>query len=75
MEASSRPPPVQSWRMLVPEIWPAPKKSTHLGRVQFVLAGTARAVQVGYLSDQEAIQWAGSGLAQPRPAAWKTCWH
>jgi len=60
---------LQSWRMLVPEIWPAPKKSTHLGRVQLVISGTARAVQIGYLEDQEAIQWAASGLPQPRPAA------
>lgn len=53
---------VNAWKMLVPEVWPMPRSSRHAGRVQVVIAGTARETQVVYFTPAEARQWAGSGL-------------
>ncbi len=51
---------MNAWKMLVPEIAPAPKPTRHPGRVQVVLGGIARETQVLNLSDAEARAWAMS---------------
>jgi hypothetical protein len=58
---------VNAWRMLVPEVWPMPSKSRHIGRWQIVTAGTAHETQVGYLTPGEAREWALSGVVTPFP--------
>jgi hypothetical protein len=52
---------VNAWKMLVPEVWPMPKSSRHLGRVQVVNAGVARETQVAFFTSKEAREWALSG--------------
>jgi len=52
---------VNAWKMLVPEVWPMPRSSRHAGRVQVVIAGTARETQVAYFTPAEARNWATSG--------------
>lgn len=53
---------VNAWKMLVPECWPMPKSSRHLGRVQVVNAGVARETQVAFFTPGEARDWALSGV-------------
>lgn len=53
-----------AWKMLVPEVWPAPKSSRHSGRVQVVLAGEAYETQVLFAKDAEAREWV---LSDPAP--------
>jgi len=53
---------VNAWRMLVPEVWPMPSKSKHVGRWQIVTAGTAHETQVGFLTSAEAKEWGLSGV-------------
>lgn len=43
-----------AWKMLVPEIWPAPRSSRHAGRVQVAIAGETTETQVALLSGDEA---------------------
>ncbi|MFJ4679163.1 pRL2-11 [Kitasatospora sp. NPDC088783] len=50
-----------AWRMLVPEVSPAPKSTRHIGRAQVVLGGQAHETQVLFMSDAEAREWARSG--------------
>jgi len=52
---------MNAWKMLVPEVWPMPKSSRHLGRVQVVNAGVARETQVVFFTPKEAREWALSG--------------
>ncbi|MDX3519477.1 MULTISPECIES: pRL2-11 [Streptomyces] len=54
-----------AWKMLVPEVQPAPKSTRHIGRAQVVLGGMAHETQVMFMSDAEARAWAmaGSGPA------------
>jgi hypothetical protein len=52
---------VNAWKMLVPEVWPMPRRSNHPGRVQVVIAGAARETQVVYFTPAEAREWAMSG--------------
>jgi hypothetical protein len=52
---------VNAWKMLVPEVWPMPKSSRHLGRVQVVNAGVAHETQVVFFTPKEARDWAVSG--------------
>ncbi|MGA5873990.1 pRL2-11 [Streptomyces cinereoruber] len=52
---------LNAWKMLVPEVHPAPKPTRHPGRVQVVLGGTARETQVLNLSEAEARAWAMAG--------------
>ncbi|MFF9344898.1 hypothetical protein ACF1CG_34730 [Streptomyces sp. NPDC014773] len=54
------------WKMLVPEVTPAPKPTRHPGRVQVVLGGTARETQVLNLSETEARAWAMAGVPGQR---------
>ncbi|RSS57505.1 pRL2-11 [Streptomyces sp. WAC01280] len=59
---------LNAWKMLVPEVHPAPKPTRHPGRVQVVLGGAARETQVLHLSEAEARAWAmagSSGNMQP----------
>lgn len=59
---------LNAWRMLVPEVAPAPKPTNHPGRVQVVRGGRAHETQVLLLSDAEAREWAMGGVrARPRP--------
>lgn len=53
---------LNAWRMLVPEISPAPAPTRHPGRVQIVLGGRAQETQVLNLSDAEAREWAMTGV-------------
>lgn len=71
---------VNAWRMLAPEIHPAPKSTKHPGRAQVVVGGTARETQVLFFTEAEAREWATTGAsataagklpavpAQPAPA-------
>ncbi|MBT2510829.1 hypothetical protein J7I98_34435 [Streptomyces sp. ISL-98] len=54
---------VNAWRMLAPEIHPAPKSTKHTGRAQVVIGGTARETQVLFFTDAEAREWATTGPA------------
>jgi hypothetical protein len=51
---------VNAWKMLAPEVWPAPRSSRHVGRVQMVTGGEAFATQVLYTTDEEAYAYATS---------------
>ncbi|MGW5609478.1 hypothetical protein ACWEWI_25945 [Streptomyces sp. NPDC003753] len=51
---------MNAWRMLAPEIHPAPKPTKHPGRAQVVIGGTARETQVLFFTDAEAREWATS---------------
>lgn len=53
---------LNAWKMLAPEVWPMPRSSRHAGRVQVVIAGTARETQAVYFTPAEAREWATSGL-------------
>ncbi|MFE2513326.1 pRL2-11 [Streptomyces naganishii] len=75
---------MNAWRMLAPEIHPAPKSTKHPGRAQVVIGGTARETQVLFFTDAEAREWATTGRsassdgkrpavpAQPAPAELQT---
>lgn len=45
---------LNSWKMLAPEVWPAPKRSRIPGRWQIVVAGDAIEVQVPMVTDERA---------------------
>ncbi|MEV1040464.1 pRL2-11 [Streptomyces sp. NPDC050204] len=57
-----------AWRMLVPEVQPAPKSTRHIGRAQVVLGGSAHETQVMFMSDREARDWAMAGAKSPAGA-------
>jgi hypothetical protein len=63
---------MNAWRMLAPEVHPAPKSTKHPGRAQVVIGGTARETQVLFFTDAEAREWATTGRsatpARKRPA-------
>ncbi|MFI5945525.1 pRL2-11 [Streptomyces uncialis] len=52
---------VNAWRMLAPEVHPAPKSTKHRGRAQVVSGGSARETQVLFFTEAEARQWAATG--------------
>lgn len=56
---------LNAWRMLAPEVWPAPKKSRTPGRWQIVKNGEATETQVAFLTDEEAREWAVAGKPCP----------
>lgn len=58
---------VNAWKMLAPEVWPAPKSSRHVGRIQLVTGGEAFATQVLYTTDQEAYAYATSAKRVRQP--------
>jgi len=57
-----------AWRMLVPEVHPIPRSTRHTGRAQVVLGGVATETQVLFMTDQEASEWAVSGVQAPPPS-------
>lgn len=58
---------VNAWRMLAPEVHPAPKSTKHQGRAQVVSGGSARETQILFFTETEAREWATTG--KPAPAA------
>lgn len=52
---------MNAWRMLAPEVHPAPKSTKHQGRAQVVIGGSASETQVLFFSEAEARQWATTG--------------
>lgn len=54
---------VNAWRMLAPEVHPAPKSTKHPGRAQVVIGGSASETQVLFFTDAEARDWATTGKA------------
>lgn len=60
---------LNAWRVLVPEIWPAPRSSKHRGRVQVCVAGKARETQIAFLAPSEARALATSGTVAAFPAS------
>lgn len=63
---------LNAWRMLVPEIWPAPKASRHSGRVQVAIAGEATETQIVFLTEQEARELALTGGTESEVAPRQT---
>ncbi|WP_367140610.1 MULTISPECIES: pRL2-11 [Streptomyces] len=66
---------VNAWRMLAPEVHPAPKSTKHHGRAQVVIGGSARETQVLFFTETEAREWATTGKKAadgPKPAALPT---
>ncbi|MCX5434814.1 pRL2-11 (plasmid) [Streptomyces sp. NBC_00257] len=65
---------MNAWRMLAPEVHPAPKSTKHQGRAQVVIGGSARETQVLFFTEAEAREWATTGktAADPEPAALPT---
>jgi hypothetical protein len=53
-----------TWTMLAPGVTPPPK-NPHPGRMYTLSSDIARAVQVGYLTDQQAQLWATTGVPAP----------
>jgi hypothetical protein len=53
---------LNAWRMLVPEVSPIPMPSDHHGPVQVVTRGRAQETQVLNLPNEEAREWAMSGV-------------
>ncbi|MER7785336.1 hypothetical protein ABTZ92_24355 [Streptomyces albidoflavus] len=56
----------RAWGRLAPRIHPAPKSSTHPGRVHVVQGATAHPAQVLLMTDTEAADWA-SGVQTGTP--------
>lgn len=52
---------VNAWRMLAPEVHPAPKSTKHQGRAQVVSGGSATETQVLFFTEAEAHEWASTG--------------
>lgn len=61
---------MNAWRMLAPEVHPAPKSTKHAGRAQVVIGGSARETQVLFFTEAEAREWATTGkkATDPKPA-------
>jgi hypothetical protein len=53
----------RAWKMLLPEITPAPKSGRHVGRGWVALGGQADEVQLLFMTEAEAREWASSGKA------------
>ena len=52
---------LNAWRILVPEVNPAPKPTIHAGRAQVVLGAAVQETQVLNISNAEARDWVTSG--------------
>jgi hypothetical protein len=52
---------VNSWKMLAPEVWPAPARTSIVGRWQVVKHGQATETQVAYATDDQAREWVAAG--------------
>ncbi|MFK0182115.1 pRL2-11 [Streptomyces xanthochromogenes] len=60
---------VNAWRMLAPEVHPAPKSTKHPGRAQVVSGGSARETQILFFTEAEAREWATTGSSPAVPRA------
>lgn len=60
---------LNAWRMLAPEVHPAPKATKHHGRAQVVSGGSARETQVLFFTEAEAREWATTGNSPAAPRA------
>lgn len=58
-----------AWKMLAPECAPFPKMQRKTGRWYVAADGVATEFQVGFLSEAEALEWAGGGHVTV-PAQW-----
>jgi hypothetical protein len=58
---------LNAWKMLCPEVWPAPRTNRNVGRVQMVTGAEAFATQVLNTTDEEAYNYATSGDAIRQP--------
>jgi hypothetical protein len=65
---------VNAWKMLVPEVWPAPKSTRHIGRSQVVLGGDAHETQMAFMTDAQAREWALSGVPSAALPAGSGSW-
>lgn len=54
----------RTWGRLAPQVHPAPKSSTHPGRVHVVQGATAHPTQVLLMTDTEAADWAAATAAE-----------
>lgn len=52
---------VNAWRMLAPEVHPAPKSTKHAGRAQVITGGSVTETQVLFFTEAEAHEWASTG--------------
>jgi len=59
---------LNNWRVLVPEVWPAPRSSRHRGRMQVAISGDVRETQGLFLTVAEARELATSGTVAEFPA-------
>lgn len=53
-----------AWKMLAPEVWPPPKRSSVVGRWELVKGGQSYPTQVVYATDAEAREWAMQGRSR-----------
>ncbi|MFJ5851150.1 pRL2-11 [Streptomyces sp. NPDC092903] len=60
---------LNAWRMLAPEVHPAPKATKHHGRAQVVSGGYARETQILFFTEPEARAWATTGSSPAAPRA------
>jgi len=51
----------KAWELVAPQIDPRPDMTNHIGRMHRVLGNQYETVQVGYLTDAQARDWATSG--------------
>ncbi|MFF7365395.1 helicase HerA domain-containing protein [Streptomyces sp. NPDC008125] len=58
---------LNAWRMLAPEVHPAPKSTKHPGRAQVVTGSSASETQVLFFTETEAREWASTGTAATEP--------
>ncbi|MFF7603205.1 hypothetical protein [Streptomyces mirabilis] len=56
--------PTSTWNWLAPQAGPAPKRSTHPGRVHVVQGWTTHQTQVLLLTDTEAAAWVTTTAAR-----------
>lgn len=59
---------LNNWRVLVPEVWPAPRSSRHRGRMQVCVSGDVRETQGVFMTPAEARELATSGEVAEFPA-------
>jgi hypothetical protein len=59
---------LNNWRVLVPEVWPAPRSSRHRGRMQVCVSGDVRETQGIFLTPAEARELSTSGTVAEFPA-------
>jgi hypothetical protein len=58
---------INAWKMLCPQVWPAPRMSRHTGRWQIVTGDLAHETQGVYLTAAEARAWGLAGTVAAFP--------